>query len=913
MIKSDYIKKIVLIYVLFIFTHLTAQTNFVVWDFEGDHLTPAIGAGSLNFTGNIIYEFQNGLLDNGVLGRAVNTSQYPPQGMDNETSGLQCNVSTDTYSNISINWNTRFSNTAANRIRVQYTIDGMNWINFYADNSNATNLNLSTNIPVPFEEGLFITDAGTVWYSRSLNFSGIPEVNNNPLFSVRFVTAFYSVIGGYSASSNLTMYSTSGTIRYDNIAFSYGATNGVSAPTAFPNPGQYTSPFTVSLSCATNGAQIRYTVDGSDPNESSPLYISPFTISQTTLVKAKAFLTGETSSNTTSLQYTFPLPISDLLGLRNLNPDGVTLYKITGEVFLTYQQAFRNQKYVQDSQAGLLIDDLNGIITEQYRINDGITGLTGKISMYNNMLQFIPFENPGPAHSVNNNPLVSLVSLSELINNYNSYESRLVKISDVYFTTVPDTFQVGMVYGISDGSTNFNFRTTFYDADYINFTLPQGRIEITGIINERLEGVYITSRYANEFTANNNQIQDIDFISGWNLCSFRIVPGDSDISSIFNPLIISNSLYKVQNEQGSSFEYLNYINSWVNNIGIMSITEGYYVKVNTNCQLNISGVEASLPLTVPLLAGWNIIGYPYNQAQSVPSVLQAVINNNTLIKVMDESGHAFEYLPDFGWINNIGNFQPGKGYVIKVSSTTNLVYSSQSSFQSKSIINQKKRINQHFKPIWTNNGFQHFNLYIRINSDQVSNLREGDVFGLYCNNFCVGYGTYSAESGIVSIISSKDDPTTNEVDGYIEGTEYTLKYWSSSKENIDTSLQVIHVSGSDHYEAGGSSVITVILPLQNEENIINEPLLNLTISPSPFKAETQIKFNQKSEGKVTIKIFNIKGQLIKTYEERNAKIGQQRIVWDGRDKNHQRVSSGLYFVKVSSTGIETLRKVIFIK
>ncbi len=48
-------------------------------------------------------------------------------------------------------------------------------------------------------------------------------------------------------------------------------------------------PFTVSLRTATPGAEIRYTLDGSDPKRTSKLYTKPILIKKSTIVKARAF------------------------------------------------------------------------------------------------------------------------------------------------------------------------------------------------------------------------------------------------------------------------------------------------------------------------------------------------------------------------------------------------------------------------------------------------------------------------------------------------------------------------------------------------------------------------------------------------------------------------------------------------
>jgi autotransporter-associated beta strand protein len=53
------------------------------------------------------------------------------------------------------------------------------------------------------------------------------------------------------------------------------------APPAFSVPGgMYTSNVTLALSAASEGAVIRYTTDGSDPTESSPVYTSPLTLTE---------------------------------------------------------------------------------------------------------------------------------------------------------------------------------------------------------------------------------------------------------------------------------------------------------------------------------------------------------------------------------------------------------------------------------------------------------------------------------------------------------------------------------------------------------------------------------------------------------------------------------------------------------
>lgn len=174
-------------------------------------------------------------------------------------------------------------------------------------------------------------------------------------------------------------------------------------------------------------------------------------------------------------------------------------YILTGEVILTYQQAWRNQKFVQDATAAILIDDNAGIITSDYEIGDGITGIQGVLNEYGNMLQFAPTADPGTPTSAGNIITPEVVTIAQLYADFESYESELIKIEAALFANTGVNFQEGTVYEINDNSdaTGY-FRTTFYDADYLYTPIPAGEVNLTGIPNSRFDGDYFTSRFSED-------------------------------------------------------------------------------------------------------------------------------------------------------------------------------------------------------------------------------------------------------------------------------------------------------------------------------------------------------------------------------------------------------------------------------
>ncbi|HEY6226832.1 MAG TPA: chitobiase/beta-hexosaminidase C-terminal domain-containing protein [Verrucomicrobiae bacterium] len=83
-----------------------------------------------------------------------------------------------------------------------------------------------------------------------------------------------------------------------------GTMQTVATPTISPNGGSYTSAVTVSLGDSTAGAQIRYTLDNTDPIATSALYTGPFTLSGSATVRAKGFASGMNASATAAAAFT---------------------------------------------------------------------------------------------------------------------------------------------------------------------------------------------------------------------------------------------------------------------------------------------------------------------------------------------------------------------------------------------------------------------------------------------------------------------------------------------------------------------------------------------------------------------------------------------------------------------------------
>ncbi|MCF7859329.1 MAG: T9SS type A sorting domain-containing protein [Candidatus Cloacimonetes bacterium] len=83
--------------------------------------------------------------------------------------------------------------------------------------------------------------------------------------------------------------------------------------------------------------------------------------------------------------------------------------------------------------------------------------------------------------------------------------------------------------------------------------------------------------------------------------------------------------------------------------------------------------------------------------------------------------------------------------------------------------------------------------------------------------------------------------------------------------------------------------------------------------PNPFNPETTIAYNMIEDGYVSIEVFNVKGQKVKTLINEHVTSGDHTLVWEGTNDNNQKVSSGIYFYKMKSGNYSSTKKMILMK
>ena len=168
------------------------------------------------------------------------------------------------------------------------------------------------------------------------------QVSSNQEVSLNGTSATF-VVGNSGTATN-------GQVRITKISVNYtsGSTT-VDAPTISPNGGNFATSQEVTISHNDADATIYYTLDGSDPTESSTQYTAQFTITTTTTVKAIAVKNGVSSSVTTA---TFTnIGVGTIADANALDPTSQFIF--TGNAVVTYQNG--SNLWIRDSSGSGLI------------------------------------------------------------------------------------------------------------------------------------------------------------------------------------------------------------------------------------------------------------------------------------------------------------------------------------------------------------------------------------------------------------------------------------------------------------------------------------------------------------------------------------------------------------------------------
>ena len=147
------------------------------------------------------------------------------------------------------------------------------------------------------------------------------------------------------AAENIVFTAASNQVRATKITVTVSA-SGLAAPAFTPRAGTYYEPFKVTITCASQGAKIYYTTDGTDPTTASTQYTAAINVDKDMTIKAISALNDKVSEVTTA-KYVLanPVVVNNIAEYKAL-ADG-TAAKFVNPVYVLAQN--KGYLYVKDN------------------------------------------------------------------------------------------------------------------------------------------------------------------------------------------------------------------------------------------------------------------------------------------------------------------------------------------------------------------------------------------------------------------------------------------------------------------------------------------------------------------------------------------------------------------------------------
>jgi len=134
---------------------------------------------------------------------------------------------------------------------------------------------------------------------------------------------------------------------------------------------------------------------------------------------------------------------------------------------------------------------------------------------------------------------------------------------------------------------------------------------------------------------------------------------------------------------------------------------------------------------------------------------------------------------------------------------------------------------------------------------------------------------------------------------HFKGNEYQVS---------SVSLKDIKIAGAD-----GNIVRTLTRESSSEIKAIPTSFALQQNFPNPFNPMTEIRFDIPESDYVSLAVYNMMGQKIRTLASGNMTPGYHAIIWDGKNDLGSQVSTGMYFYSIHAGQYKSTKKMLFLK
>jgi hypothetical protein len=207
--------------------------------------------------------------------------------------------------------------------------------------------------------------------------------------------------------------------------------------------------------------------------------------------------------------------------------------------------------------------------------------------------------------------------------------------------------------------------------DYVRMLMPGTytvEISVDGYDTQTFTNVVIYDHQKTTLNAVFGAAQDTQVIplaAGWNLISLNVIPAEPGVQSVLGDIM--GSVLQIKNEEST---YAPEVADYFNTLDELSVSDGYWLNVNTGTTLSVTGTAVDPATSIDLNSGWNLVSYLPADAMTVSTALASVS------AYLQEVRSATQFYIPGGGSNTLSSMAPNNGYWVKVSQACTLTYPS---------------------------------------------------------------------------------------------------------------------------------------------------------------------------------------------------------------------------------------------
>jgi hypothetical protein len=391
-----------------------------------------------------------------------------------------------------------------------------------------------------------------------------------------------------------------------------------------------------------------------------------------------------------------------------------------------------------------------------------------------------------------------------------------------------------------------------------------------------------------------------NFAAGWNWFSINIWQENMDINLVMSSIGESGS--SIKNQTNAAMFYQGF--GWLGSMTEMNNISLYKLACLEPVNWQFSGHPICNQETIyDLNAGWNWISFAPQSIENINSAFSD-LEFGHIIKSQTQGAL---FYAGIGWLGSLSWLQPLSGYMLQMNEAE------QFSYPDPEPVNRQQYNMPEFAvkdADWILN-YPDYEYNSALIIELVCDYEDFDPSDYFLGIFselgeCRGIACYDNQS--VLDYKSNLGKIYHMPMVYSDTPAGDLMHIKAYNRIIKNLLPTDYSFVFDSNTISGNWDNPIKIEVLSSAQIETENMMFLSCAPNPFNPSTKIDYHISEPGKVSLEIFNLKGQKVHSLVNQNMAAGNYSILWQA-----DHCASGIFFARLKAPGQAMTKKLILIK